>query len=219
MGRIEQAMSGEMERQPEGFAIAPGVVTNNVDLISEGRVQVRIPSIPGLEPWARLAAVGGGSSRGYLWVPQIRDEVLVALVMNDPASAYILGGLWSSMARPPATITTDFLSKRIIKTGLAGGLGHEVEFDDALQTITITSSTKQKITITPLKIEMANMAGTLRIALSNESQSVSVTAAQKIELTAPQIALSGATIDIKGATVTIQSTGPCSVQGLPIKLN
>ena len=47
----------------EGFAIAPGIVTNNLDAIAEGRVQVRIPSVPSLEPWARVPAVGGGSGR------------------------------------------------------------------------------------------------------------------------------------------------------------
>jgi uncharacterized protein involved in type VI secretion and phage assembly len=219
MFHVEQAMSGDADLQREGFAIAPGIVTNNVDLISEGRVQVRIPSIPDLQPWARVPAVGAGSSRGFLWIPQIDDEVLVAFAMNDVRSAYVLGGLWSSMARPPATIVSDFLSKRIIKTGLAGGPGHEVEFDDALQSITITSSTRQKIEITPLSISISNTAGTLRIALSNESQSISITAAQKIELKAPQIAISGASVEVKGLSVNIQSSGPCAVTGLPIKLN
>jgi uncharacterized protein involved in type VI secretion and phage assembly len=219
MFHVEEAMSGESDRHWEGFAIAPGIVTNNVDFISEGRVQVRIPSEPNLQAWARVPAVGGGSGRGFLWIPQIDDEVLVAFAMNDVRSAYVLGGLWSSMARPPATITTDFLSKRIIKTGLGEGVGHEVEFDDALQSITITSSTRQKIEITPLAIEISNMAGTLRIALDNSNQSVSITAAQKIELKAPQIALTGATVDIKGVSINIQSSGPCAVTGLPIKLN
>lgn len=207
------------ESQPDGFAIAPGVVTNNLDAMSEGRVQVRIPSIPAMEPWARLASVGGGSSRGFIWVPQIDDEVLVAFAQNDPSAAYVLGGLWSTKDRPPLTLQTDFLIKRVIKTGVAGGLGHEVEFDDALQSITITSSTKQKITIDPLQIKIANTAGTLSIALDNTSQTVTIQSALKIELKATQISLQGATIDIKGALVNIQSSGPCSVQGLPIKLN
>lgn len=219
MFHLEEAMAGESDRLYDGFSVAPGIVTNNVDLIAEGRVQVRIPSLPDLQTWARVPAVGGGSDRGFLWIPQIDDEVLVAFAMNDVRSAYVLGGLWSTVARPPVSIPSDFLSKRVIKTGLAGGVGHEVEFDDALQSITITSSTRQKIEITPLSIQISNMAGTLRIALSNESQSVSITAAQKIELMAPQISLSGATVDIKGVTVNIQATGPCSVTGLPIKLN
>jgi uncharacterized protein involved in type VI secretion and phage assembly len=207
------------ESQPDGFAIAPGVVTNNLDLISEGRVQVKIPSIPGLEPFARLPAVGGGSGRGFVWIPQINDEVLVAFAQNDPSGAYILGGLWSTADRPPMTVPSDFLIKRLIKTGVAGGLGHEVEFDDALQSITITSSTKQKITIDPLQIKIQNTAGTLSIGLDNTSQTVSIQSALKIEIKALQIAIEGAKVDIKGGVVNIQSSGPCTVQGLPIKLN
>lgn len=204
---------------PDGFGIAPGIVTNNLDLMAEGRVQVRIPSIPAMEPWCRVPAIGGGSGRGFVWIPQIDDEVLVAFAQNDPSAAYVLGGLWSTSDRPPLTLQTDFLSKRVIKTGLAGGLGHEVEFDDALQAITITSSTKQKVTIDPLQIKIANTAGTLSIALDNATQTVTIQSALKIELKATQISLEGAQVEIKGALVNIQSTGPCSVQGLPIKLN
>jgi uncharacterized protein involved in type VI secretion and phage assembly len=207
------------ESLPDGFGIAPGVVTNNLDAMSEGRVQVRIPSIPAMEPWARVPTIGGGSGRGFVWIPQIGDEVLVAFAQNDPSAAYVLGGLWSTSDRPPLTLPTDFLIKRVIKTGVAGGLGHEIEFDDALQSITITSSTKQKITIDPLQIKIANTTGTLSIALDNATQTVTVQSAMKIELKATQISLEGAQVDIKGALVNIQSSGPCSITGLPIKLN
>jgi uncharacterized protein involved in type VI secretion and phage assembly len=207
------------ESVTEGFAIAPGIVTNNLDAISEGRVQVRIPSIPAMEPWARMPSMGGGSGRGFVWIPQINDEVLVAFAQNDASAAFVLGGLWSTADRPPLTLPSDFLVKRVIKTGMAGGLGHEVVFDDLTQSITITSSTQQKITIDPLSIKIENTAGTLSIALDNASQTVSVQSALKIELKATQISLEGVQVDIKGAMVNIQSSGPCSVQGLPIKLN
>ncbi len=203
----------------QGFAIAAAVVTNNIDLLGEGRVQVRVPALPDMEPWCRLAAIGAGSSRGFVWLPQIDDEVLIAFAQNDPSAAYLLGGLWSTIDRPPLTLPPDFLAKRVIKTGLAGGLGHEVEFDDALQSITITSSTKQKVTIDPLKIKLENTAGTLSIALDNTTQTITVQAAAKIEMKALQISLEGTKVDIKGAMVNIQSSGPCVVQGLPIKLN
>lgn len=204
---------------PDGFAIAPGIVTNNLDLIAEGRVQVRVPSFPSFEPWARLPSIGAGSSRGFCWVPQIDDEVLVAFSHNDPSGAYVLGGLWSTRDRPPLTLPSDFLIKRVIKTGVAGGLGHEVEFDDALQSITITSSTKQKVTIDPLKIKLENTAGTLSITLDNASQSISIQAVAKIELKAAQISIEGVDVSLKGTNITVQAAGPCTVKGLPIALN
>ncbi len=208
------------ERGHSGFAIAPGIVTNNLDVLAEGRVQVQIPSLPAYEPWARVSSVGAGSSRGFAWIPQINDEVLVAFNQNDERDAYVLGGLWNTMDRPPLTLPTDFLIKRVIKTGVAGGMGHEIEFDDALQSITITSSTKQKITIDPLKIELTNTAGTLKITLDNTQQAISIQAVTSIELKAAQIKLQAANIDINGTVATnVKSSALCNVSAPLVKIN
>ena len=202
-----------------GFAIAPGIVKNNLDFLGLGRVQVGIPSRPDFEPWARMCAIGASSSRGFVWVPQIDDEVLVAFAENDLGSAYILGGLWSTMNRPPLSVPTDFLIKKVLKTGATEALGHEIEFDDALQSISIKTSTSQKITLDPKTIELTNLAGTIKITLDNTSQAVKITAVNKIELQALQIELKGTKIALTAANVAINSTGPCTVSGLPIKLN
>jgi len=219
LDRLDQVSSDSVV---EGFAIAPGTVKNNLDAMSEGRVQVHIPAAPDFDPWARLPAVGGGSGRGFCWIPQIDDEVLVAFAQNDPSAAYVLGGLWSTKDRPPLSIPTDFLSKRTIMTGISDAPGHKVEFDDLLQSITITSSTSQKVTIDPLKIELTNMAGTLAITMDNTSQSITIKAAAKLTLDAPMIAIGGETtqqVQLQGTTIGLQATGPCTVTGLPIKLN
>jgi len=170
--------------------------------------------------WARVSSVGAGSSRGFCWIPQIDDEVLVAFNQNDERDAYILGGLWNTRDRPPLTIPTDFLIKRVLKTGIAGGLGHEIEFDDALQSIKITSSTQQKITIDPLKIEMTNLAGTVTVTLDNTQQAITLQAVASIELKAAQIKLQAVNIDIEGTAATnIKSTGICNINGSLVKIN
>jgi uncharacterized protein involved in type VI secretion and phage assembly len=205
--------------ESEGFAVAPGVVTNNFDLIGQGRVQVKIPSRPAFEPWARVSAVGGSASRGFLWIPQIGDEVLVAFAENDMSSCYILGGLWSTMNRPPISLPSDVLNKKVIKTGLTEALGHEIEMDDAKQSVTITTSTKQKVTLDPTKIELTNLAGTVTVKLDNVTQAVTISAVNKIALEALTIEMKATKIDMTAANVSITSAGPCSVTGLPIKLN
>jgi len=215
----EMATRNSTDAGSHGYSVAPGVVTNNVDLMSEGMVQVRIPSMPGLAPWARVLGVGAGSGRGLFWMPQIDDEVLVAFNANDMRDAYVLGGLWNTMDRPPVTTFAEALVKRVIKTGVASGVGHEIEFDDLKQSITITTTTKQKIVLDPTTIKLSNVAGTLSIAMANESQTISITAAKKIELKAAEVAIQGVKVDIKGGTLNVQSTGPCNVQGTPIKLN
>ena len=214
------SLSSGAEETHKGYAVAPGLVTNNLDALGEGRVQVQIPSLPDFSPWCRVAAVGAGSGRGFVWIPQIDDEVLVAFNQNDDRDAYVLGGLWNTRDRPPLTLPTDFLIKRVIKTGIAGGLGHEIEFDDALQSIKITTSTQQKITIDPLKIEMANMAGTVKITLDNTQQAVSIQAVASIELQAAQIKLKAANIDIDGTVATnVKSSGVCNITGTLVKIN
>ena len=75
------------------------------------------------------------------------------------------------------------------------------------------------MTIDPLQIELKNTAGTLTIKMDNASQTISIDAALKIELKATQISLQGTQIELKGATINIQSAGPCSIQGLPVKIN
>jgi len=218
-GFVQRMAKADEERQPEGFAIAPGVVINNLDALGLGRVQVHVPLLPAFDPWCRMSAIGGASGRGFVWVPQIGDEVLVAFGQHDQRDAYVLGGLWSTGDRPPLTAPPDFIIKRVIKTGVTSATGHEIEFDDALQSIKITSSTKQKITIDPKAIELTNTAGTLTIKMDNATQSISISAVAKIELKAAQISLQGTTIDLKGTTINVQAGGPCVVQGLPIKLN
>jgi uncharacterized protein involved in type VI secretion and phage assembly len=218
-GFVQRMARAEDDAQPEGFAIAPGIVTNNLDPLGEGRVKVRVPLLPSFEPWCRVASVGAGPSRGLCWIPQVDDEVLLAFSQHDQRDAYVLGGLWSTRDRPPLLGPQDFLIKRVLKTGLAGGVGHEVEFDDALQSIKITSSTRQKVTIDPAKIELQNMAGTLTISMDNASQTISVQAAVKIELKATQISIQGTQVELKGTTISIQSAGPCTIQGLPVKIN
>jgi uncharacterized protein involved in type VI secretion and phage assembly len=217
---LDNLSKSQAGQQVGGFAIAPGIVTNNIDLIGEGRVQVKISSRPAFEPWARIHALGGSASRGFLWIPQMGDEVLVAFAEDDLSSAYVLGGLWSTMNHPPASAPNDFLTKKIIKTGLTDVLGHQIELDDALQSIIITTSTDQKITLDPTKIELTNLAGSVMVQLDNEKQSVTISAVNKIELNAAiSIELNAAKIDMSAAEVSITSTGPCSVVGLPIKLN
>ena len=216
LDNLEQSQSHAHSR---GFAIAPGIVSNNFDSLGKARVQVKIPSRPNFEPWCRVSAVGASSSRGFVWIPQIDDEVLVAFAEDDLGSAYILGGLWSQMNQPPLTSPADFLIKKVIKTGLTQALGHEIELDDAQQSISIKTSTEQKITLDPKKIELTNLAGTVTISMDNTSQSIKITAVNKIELQSIAINLKATKIDMSAANFSITSTGPFSVTGLPIKLN
>jgi uncharacterized protein involved in type VI secretion and phage assembly len=203
-----------------GFSIAPGIVKNNFDLLGLGRVQVSIPSRPSFEPWARLCSLGASGSRGFVWVPGMEDEVLVAFADGDLGSAFILGGLWSTMKMPPISLPPEFLTKKVLKTGVVEGLGHEIEFDDLKQSISIKTSTEQKIVMDPTKIELSNIAGSVKITMDTVGQTIKITALTKIEMESLAIEMKAVDININATgTMKVGAIGPCTVTGLPIKLN
>ncbi len=213
-----------------GYSISPGTVVENRDFLCEGRVQVHIPTLPAFDPWARLAAIGGGPSRGFVWIPQVDDEVLVAFNQNDERDAYILGGLWSMSKRPPITdpLITDpltFLSKRVLKTGIKDSqFAQTVELDDLQQSVTITTSKGHSITMGPKQIEISAQKGSMKITMDlGPPPAISIQAtAGNIELKAPvgKISLQGAQVEIKSTTTAmIQAAALCSIQGAPIKIN
>jgi uncharacterized protein involved in type VI secretion and phage assembly len=211
--------SGAKDEKKSGrpqSSVLTGTVINNCDPINQGKVLVRIPSLD-QEVWARMASPGAGSGAGLFYIPRPDDEVLVALNDNEPADAFIIGGLWNTLDSPPVSSGIEAPMKRVIKTGLKAGLGHQVEFDDGPgQSITITTTTKQRITIDPFKIELSNTAGTLKITLDNKKQSIVIAAAVSLELKAVgSIKLSAANIEIGDMAKTLKTT----VQGKQVWIN
>jgi hypothetical protein len=217
---------GKRARLGAGYSISPATVVDNLNLLSEGRVQVHIPSLPAFDPWARIAAVGGGPSRGFAWVPQVDDEVLVAFNQNDERDAYILGGLWSMTKRPPITDPISFLNKRVIKTGMKNSpLAQSIEIDDLLQSITITTSLGQTITLDKTSIELTAAKGAMKISMSlGPPPSITIQAAPagNIDLIAPAgtITLQANQVDVTGTTaVNIKSPVMCSIKSPQVQLN
>ncbi|ABA58334.1 conserved hypothetical protein [Nitrosococcus oceani ATCC 19707] len=206
----------ERKTNKEKTSVVTGTVINNCDLIKQGKILVRIPSLD-QELWARLTAPGASSGAGLFYVPRPDDEVLVVLSGDEPVDAYIIGGLWNTQDSPPVSNPLEASTKRVIKTGLAGGVGHEVEFDDGPgQSISITTSTQQKIIIDPFKIELRNTAGTLKITLDNKTQTISIAAAASLELAAVgNIKLKAANIEIGD----IVKTAKTSINGKMVSIN
>lgn len=199
--------------------VAVGVVTQNVDVPMQGKVLVRVPAIDE-EIWARLAAPGAGSGAGFFYLPRVDDEVLVVFANGDPMDAFIVGGLWNDRDSIPVSDPVNALSTRTMRSGVTAGMGHEIVMDDLTQSVTITTSTDQKITMDPTMIELTNLAGTTTIKLDNTTQSVSIQAAASITLEAPQISIKGATVEINGtATSTLKSAGVCNITGSLVKIN
>ncbi len=80
-----------------------GIVTDNGDPQNLGRVRVRLPyaGVDFVTDWARVAAPGNGPARGFVWIPEVSDEVLVAFHHGSVREPYVLGGLWNGVDAPP----------------------------------------------------------------------------------------------------------------------
>lgn len=135
--------------------VTVGIVTNTKDKDGLGRVKVKFPWLPKYKgadiesAWARVSAPMAGNKRGFMFMPAVNDEVLVAFEHGDPNAPYILGGLWNGKDKTP--LTTDEASKdgatqqHIIKTAS----GHVIILDDTKnkEAITIKDKTTKNLII------------------------------------------------------------------------
>jgi uncharacterized protein involved in type VI secretion and phage assembly len=222
-GLIDTAAHAAIPTDRRIYGVVLAQVVDNVDLNGLGRVQIHLPFLPEIDPWARVATLMAGMSEvgtryGAYFIPQPGDEVLVAFNHGDVNEPYIIGSLWNSVDRPPTLVPTDAISKRIIRTPQ----GHEVEFDDVGQSITMTSSTKQKITLDPAKVEMTTAEGGTTFTLDTGGN-VSIQSTHSITLKAPTITIEGSEVTVQGTTLTTIATtgfaGRCDIKATLVTIN
>jgi uncharacterized protein involved in type VI secretion and phage assembly len=195
------------------YGVAPGTVLDNIDPTGDARVQVQLPWYPGFEPWARVAVPIAGNGRGAYAIPQVGDEVLLAFEQGDITAPYVVGSLWNGNDRPPAASPMDSVSKIVLHTPA----GHVIELDDLQQSITVTTVTKQTVTIDAQKIELK--AGGSKATLATSGK-ISLEASTEIELKATSIKLQGTTIDISATgSLALSGSGDCSVKGAIVRIN
>ncbi len=90
-----------------GNCVVVGIVTNNNDPDSMGRIRVSYPSLgDGTESsWARIATLNAGSSRGVMMIPQVGDEVVVGFEHDDVHHPYVLGCVYNGQSQPGQDLT------------------------------------------------------------------------------------------------------------------
>jgi uncharacterized protein involved in type VI secretion and phage assembly len=208
---------GDAADSVTGVAVAK--VIDNIDIQGTARVQISLPWLPGFEPWARVAAPMAGMWRGTYFIPQIGDEVLVAFNQGDIREPYVLGGLWSSVDKPPALLPADPINKRIIKTPL----GHQIQFDDLTQEISITSTTQQTITmgLKGITISAGTAPPPTKSTISMDiAGNITIDAKLSLSLKAASISISGKKVDINGdIATTVKGGAKCAIQGGIVNIN
>jgi phage baseplate assembly protein V len=191
-------------------------VVNNIDCTGQARVQLSLPWLPGFQPWARIAK----QSEGTYFAPQIDDEVLVSFHNGDVREPLVVGAVSSMKAPPPTQVPADALTKRKICTPQ----GLELEFDDALQSVTLTNtnkstqaSTKTTLRLDTKKAEISTPEATVTVGITGD---VAITSKTKITLKAPTIEIKADTlVTIEGPAAELKASAKCEITGKPVKIN
>lgn len=180
------------------YGVAEAVVTSVDDPEQEGRVKVQFPWFdPGMDSdWCRVAQIYAGKGYGAFWVPEIDDEVIVGFVQGDMRFPIVLGGLYNGVDKPP-THRDSSTDQKMFQTKAGHILlfddtsgqervqlttkgGHEVTMDDAGQSVTVETSSGQKITMDASSITIEAKA------------SVTVKGGASVTVDAPSIKLGAA---------------------------
>jgi uncharacterized protein involved in type VI secretion and phage assembly len=148
-----------------------GVVTTRDDPDHEGRIQVRFPWLDSgvRSAWASIAAPMAGGGRGFYFMPEEGDEVLLAFQHDDFDHPFVVGFMWNGVHEPPS----GDVRQRIIRSVN----GHSIRFVD---------STPAAGSSGALIVEDAHGN---TVTLSNAK--ISVRSQALLELYAPQVVIAG----------------------------
>src|SRR3954471_4876999 len=134
---LQQAWSVSKTSDASIYGVEIAIVTNVKDPEKQGRVKICFPRLPGKpeSDWARVCQPSAGDGRGFYWLPEVSDEVLVAFERGQASLAYVVGALWNGKDKPMKDAYTDENTTRMIQTKS----GHQIVFND--------KSGEEKITI------------------------------------------------------------------------
>ncbi len=84
------------------YGVMQALVVDNKDPLGEGRVRLTYPWLnQSMETeWCRVCQLYAGNGYGSFFVPEEKDEVLVACVHGDLNEAVVLGGLYNGKDKP-----------------------------------------------------------------------------------------------------------------------
>lgn len=208
--RIEQHAAGVTR----GLAI--GVVTNTNDPDGGGRVKVKFPWLAddAESDWMRVAAPMAGADRGFFFLPEVNDEVLLGFEHGDFNRPFVIGALWNGVDATPigsneAVDGSGQVVKRIIKTRA----GHIILLDDTPGSEKIEIVDKDGSNL----ITIDSAGGKISLEAKME---IAIKAGQKISLSAPQVQIDGSQrVALSGAEIDSSASARHKIAGGIVEIN
>jgi uncharacterized protein involved in type VI secretion and phage assembly len=122
-----------------------GVVTDNKDPSKLGRVKVKIPVLSDQDSsyWVPISMQGAGKNRGWFFIPEKDDEVILMFEHGDLNRPVVIGSLWNGQDAPPDKNPGGVPRRTIKSRG-----GSMITFDDEKGALVIQDgANKGKITL------------------------------------------------------------------------
>lgn len=213
------------------YGMATAEVTDNEDPEKLGRVKLKLGWLDAKyeTDWCRVSQFGAGKDRGMVFLPEVKDEVLVAFEFGDVRRPYVVGGLYNGKDKPQL-LGTDALFKtggKVIRRGIVSSLGHTLMFlDDSQKSGVQLTSADKKLQIlmdeTNKQIHIKADQGTKIMIETAANGDLTIKSGAKMIIESQQeLSLKGMGVTIDGGAsgVKIESSGTVAVMGSMIKLN
>jgi Rhs element Vgr protein len=206
----------------------------------EFRVLVTLPLLgSAAQPvWARLGSFYASNQFGAVFYPEVKDEVVLGFMNNDPRYPIILGSLYSKPLPPPYPPDTENNTKAIKTRSqlqitfdeknkaveiLTPGK-RSVRLDDNAGTITISDADNNKITLSSSGITVDSpkdivlkAGGSVTIQAGS---SLSMTAGTGATLNAASISQTATgSFQAQGSTAKFAATGIMTISGMMVNIN
>jgi uncharacterized protein involved in type VI secretion and phage assembly len=205
----QQIRTSEAESGKVNEALV-GVVTDNKDPDKLGRVKIKFPVLSEQDTshWAPMLMQGAGKRRGWFFIPEVNDEVLVMFEQGDLNRPIVVAAMWNGKDKP-SDKNSGGNPRRVIKSRA----GSRIVFDDEKDQLVIEDgkgvgritfdAKANKITIEALKgdVCLQSPAGEMKI-LANEAK---LEAGAKLEINAGSTMAfgSGGSTKISGSSVVL----------------
>jgi phage protein D/phage baseplate assembly protein gpV len=212
-GRSPRTLTSLTNPKPQrSFAdsLVIGLVTNNKDPDSAGRVKVKFPTLDNVESaWARVATPSAGKERGLLMLPVVDEEVVVAFEAGDIRKPVVLGSVFNGKDVPGEELAfTDgsFGLKSDKKILIKSADGTSILTAKDL-TIEIGGSLKEKVSgSVDSKVDGSDKR--------KVSGSVNYEASGSVTIKGSSMTLEATgSLTIKAPTVTVQGSGQLNLKG------
>jgi len=208
MALLREAPVSEAAHESGGYirGLATALVTQNKDDDGLCRVKVRFPwhDQPRESYWARLAMPMAGKERGWVTIPEVGDEVVVAFEREDLRFPFVLGALWNGQDKPPVANRDGKNDKRLFKSRKK----HTLLFDDGSRGVVELAHEKgRKITFDDDGFSVQDEKGNV-VKVNSNSGAMTIEAKGQLNIKAATITIEASgTLEVKaGATLTVRGS-------------